>query len=173
MNFDSSIFKAYDIRGTYPEQVNGDIAYKIGFALATYLKPKTIAVGRDMRLSSDELNENLIRGINDFGADVVDLGLISTDGLYFAVGKFGYEGGVMITASHNPKQYNGFKICRNEAIPLSGQEGLQDIKQTILDDSFPEKSPIRGNIFELMSLVTTPIIVFHLLTYLILNRLKS
>jgi phosphomannomutase len=149
MDFDSSIFKAYDIRGTYPEQVNGDIAYKIGFALAAYLKPKTIAVGRDMRLSSDELNENLIRGINDFGADVVDLGLISTDGLYFAVGKFGYDGGVMITASHNPKQYNGFKICRNEAIPLSGQEGLQDIKQTILDDSFPEKSPIRGNIIRI------------------------
>lgn len=145
MNFHQSIFKAYDIRGTYPEQINSEIAYKIGFALAAYLKPKAIAVGHDMRLSSDELSQNLIRGINDFGADVVDLDLISTDGLYFAVGRFGYDGGVMITASHNPKQYNGFKICKNQAIPLSGQEGLQIIKQNIKEGMF-EKSPVRGNI---------------------------
>ena len=81
-----------------------------------------------MRLSSEELFDALARGIIDAGVDVFDLGLISTDGLYFAVGKFGYDGGVMVTASHNPKEYNGFKICRKEAMPLSGQEGLDKIK---------------------------------------------
>lgn len=142
---DSSIFKAYDIRGIYPDQINGEIAYQIGFALAAYLKPKNIAVGRDMRISSDELAEHLIRGITDYGTDVYDLGKISTDGLYFAVGKFDYEGGVMITASHNPKQYNGLKICKKEAVPLSGQEGLGEIKEMLLGE-LPAKGTDRGNI---------------------------
>jgi len=146
MNIDSSIFKAYDIRGTYPNQINGEIAYKIGYALAGYLKPRQIAVGRDMRLSSDELFDSLAKGINDYGVDVIDLGLISTDGLYFAVGKFGYDGGVMITASHNPKQYNGFKICRKQALPLSGQEGLNNILQAIQENNLDGKAPVKGNI---------------------------
>ncbi len=145
MDFDKSIFKAYDIRGTYPNQIDGKIAYRIGNGLAGYLKPTSIAVGRDMRLSSDELFEHLSHGIIDAGVDVVDLGRISTDGLYFAVGKFEYDGGVMITASHNPKEYNGFKICRQEALPLSGQEGLDKIKLAIEEDTL-EKSSQRGNI---------------------------
>jgi len=105
MKFDGSIFKAYDIRGIFPDQLNNEIAYRIGNGLAGYLKPKAIAVGRDMRLSSNELFDSLASGILDAGADVVDLGLVSTDGLYFAVGKFGFDGGVMITASHNPREY--------------------------------------------------------------------
>ncbi|MCX6826160.1 MAG: phosphomannomutase/phosphoglucomutase [candidate division Zixibacteria bacterium] len=145
MKFDSSIFKAYDIRGTVPDQLNSEIAYRIGNALAGYLKPESIAVGRDMRLSSGEMLDALVRGIIDAGVDVIDLGLISTDGLYFAVGKYGYDGGVMITASHNPKQYNGFKICRKEALPLSGQEGLDKIQLTLEEDTLI-KSPQRGNI---------------------------
>lgn len=144
MAIDPSIFKAYDIRGTYPNQLNGDIAYHIGGALAAYLKPKSIAVGRDMRLSGDELFDNLAHGITDQGVDVIDLGLCSTDGLYFAVGKFGYDGGVMITASHNPKEYNGFKICRKNAEPLSGQEGLNQMLKMIQDGTIPAKSPSRG-----------------------------
>lgn len=128
MIIDPTIFKAYDIRGTYPEQINSDIAFKIGAALASFLKPRTIAVGRDMRLSSDELFAGFSRGLEDSGVDVVDLGMVSTDGLYFAVGKFGYDGGVMITASHNPKQYNGFKICKKDVIPLSGLEGLNQMR---------------------------------------------
>lgn len=144
MPVDPSIFKAYDVRGTYPDQINGDIAYQIGFALAAYLNPKSIAVGRDMRTSSDELFDNLVRGINDHGVDVIDLGMISTDGLYFAVGKYGYEGGVMITASHNPAQYNGFKICRKNAEPLSGNEGLDRIRDAINDGPEPKPSPNRG-----------------------------
>jgi phosphomannomutase len=145
MEFDSSIFKAYDIRGTVPDQLTTEIAYRIGNALTIYLKPTSIAVGRDMRLSSDELFDSLVRGITDAGVDVVDLGLISTDGLYFAVGKYAFDGGVMITASHNPKQYNGFKICRKQAMPLSGQEGLDEIKLALENDSI-QKSPQRGNI---------------------------
>ncbi len=145
MNFDSSIFKAYDVRGTFPDQLNADIAYAVGNALAGYLKPTTIAIGRDMRLSSDELFDALSRGIVDAGVDAVDLGRISTDALYFAVGKFDYDGGVMITASHNPKQYNGFKICRKQALPLSGKEGLDKIKEMVQNDQHV-KSPSRGNI---------------------------
>ena len=144
MAVDSLIFKAYDVRGTYPDQINGDVAYQIGFALADYLKPKSIAIGRDMRVSSDELFDYLVRGINDNGVDVIDLGLISTDGLYFAVGKYGYEGGVMITASHNPKQYNGFKICREHAEPVSGSEGLDQILKAIQENPSPRPKPERG-----------------------------
>jgi phosphomannomutase len=144
MKFDSSIFKAYDLRGTVPDQINGEIAYQVGYALADFLKPSSIAVGRDMRLSSDELFEHLARGITDYGVDVIDLGLISTDGLYFAVGKFGFDGGIMITASHNPKQYNGFKICRQNAEPLSGQEGLNQIQKFFENGIEAGRSPSRG-----------------------------
>ncbi|MFH2036973.1 MAG: phosphomannomutase/phosphoglucomutase [Candidatus Zixiibacteriota bacterium] len=145
MEFDGSIFKAYDIRGIFGENLNADIAYRIGNALASYLNPKSIAVGRDMRVSSDELFEAVASGINDAGVDTVDLGRVSTDGLYFAVGKFGYDGGVMITASHNPKEYNGFKICKAEALPLSGQEGLDKIKEALITDKIV-KSSERGSI---------------------------
>ncbi len=144
MNIDPSIFKAYDIRGTHPDQINGDVAYLVGAALAAFLKPKTIAIGRDMRVSSDEVAEHLIRGINDSGADVIDLGLTSTDGLCFAVGNYGYDGGVMITASHNPKQYNGFKICRKMAEPLSGGQGLNHMLESIQNDTYLVKAPTRG-----------------------------
>jgi len=144
MQIDPSIFKAYDVRGTVPNQINGESAYHIGAALTAHLHPKTIAVGRDMRVSSDELSRNLIHGITDCGADVVDLGLCSTDGLYYAVGKFGYDGGVMITASHNPKEYNGFKICRKMAEPLSGEEGLRQMLEAIRRDTHLVKSPSPG-----------------------------
>jgi phosphomannomutase len=144
MSIDQTIFKAYDIRGTYPDQLSGKTAYQVGASLAAYLEPKAIAVGRDMRLSSDELSEHLIRGLNDSGVDAVDLGLISTDALYFAVGRFGYDGGVMITASHNPKQYNGFKICRKNAEPLSGQEGLNQMLKSIQDGTFLKPASTKG-----------------------------
>lgn len=144
MSIDPSIFKAYDIRGTVPEQINHDIAYKIGYALAKYLKPQSVAVGRDMRESSEDLFDGLARGINDCGVDVIDLGLISTDGLYFAVGKFGYDAGVMITASHNPKQYNGFKVCKENAEPLSGKEGLAQVRDYIQNDGSYNKAPKKG-----------------------------
>lgn len=135
---DPTIFKSYDIRGKVPDQLNANIAYAIGRALATYLDPKTIAVGRDMRLSSDELAERLISGLTRSGVDVIDLGLVSTDGLYFAVGKYGYDGGIMVTASHNPAAYNGFKICRAEAVPLSGDQGILHLRDIITTGDYRE-----------------------------------
>lgn len=146
MTIDPGLFKAYDIRGIYPEPLTLESARLIGAALVGYLKPKSLAVGRDMRLSSPALFEALARGITEAGVDVIDLGLISTDGLYFAVGKYGYDGGVMITASHNPKHYNGFKICRRNAEPLSGQEGLNQILAAIQDGSATAVSPVKGAI---------------------------
>jgi phosphomannomutase len=145
MELDRSIFKSYDIRGIAGENLTDEIAYRIGNALAGYLKPQTIAVGRDARLSSPQLFDSLSSGIIDRGVDVVDLGVISTDALYFSVGKFGYDGGVMITASHNPKEYNGFKVCRSGAVPLSGNEGLDVIADDIAADRV-ETSPSRGSI---------------------------
>ncbi|MFQ5607950.1 MAG: phosphomannomutase/phosphoglucomutase [Candidatus Zixiibacteriota bacterium] len=144
-DFDPTIFKAYDIRGVYPSQLNDQTAYLIGNALALYLKPQAVAIGRDMRLSSDDLFDAFCRGVTDAGSDVIDLGLVSTDGLYFAVGKYGYDAGVMITASHNPKEYNGFKICKADAVPLSGVEGLNHIAE-LVSNGAPVIRPERGAI---------------------------
>ena len=134
----ADIFKAYDIRGTVPEELDPDIAYNVGRAFAAYLGGGRFAVGRDMRVSSPDLATAIIRGIRDQGGDVTDIGLISTDGLYFAVGKYGYDGGVMITASHNPGEYNGFKLCRSEARPLSSDQGIGEIRDMIVNDEIPE-----------------------------------
>jgi phosphomannomutase len=132
-----NIFKAYDVRGIYPTEINEEAAYLYGRALVTYLKPTQVAVGRDMRLSSPALAEALMRGITEQGADAIDLGQTTTDELYFAVGKFNYPAGVMITASHNPKQYNGIKTCREQAIALSSETGLNDIRDLMLKNKFP------------------------------------
>lgn len=128
---DPTIFKAYDIRGQVPEQLNPNIAYAIGRAVATYLRPQTFAVGRDMRLSTDELAERLIKGLTRSGVDVIDIGRVSTDGMYFAVGRYGYDGGIMVTASHNPANYNGFKICKADAVPLSGEKGISQLRDIV------------------------------------------
>src|SRR4249920_296650 len=122
------IFKAYDVRGVYPGEVNEDAARAIGAAFTAYLGAKRIAVGRDMRLSSPSLAAAFIDGATSQGADVVDYGMISTDMLYFAVATDRLEGGVQVTASHNPKQYNGMKMVRQEAFPLSGEAGISDIR---------------------------------------------
>ena len=131
VDIDPTIFKAYDIRGTVPNQLGPDIAYAVGRAVATYLNPRTVAVGRDMRLSSDDLAERLLRGLTRAGVDVIDVGRVSTDGLYFAVGRYGYDGGIMVTASHNPPADNGFKICAANAAPLSGRKGISQIRDII------------------------------------------
>ena len=132
----ADLFKAYDVRGVYPAEINPEIAYSIGRAFVIYLKPKQVVVGRDMRLSSPVLASALIDGIRDQGADVCDIGLVSTDSLYFAVGKYGFEAGVMVTASHNPSEYNGFKFCRAEARPLSMDEGIGEIRDLVLSGGF-------------------------------------
>lgn len=137
MQFDESIFKAYDIRGTYPDQLNEKIAKLVGAGLVDYLKCSEVYVGRDMRISSDSMFDALAEGITSAGADVVDLGLVSTDGIYFAVGEYAAEAGIMITASHNPPEYSGFKICKEGAIPLSGTEGLPQIKEFVKRGKMP------------------------------------
>jgi phosphomannomutase len=125
---DASIFKSYDIRGIYPSELDESAAELIGRAFVEFLRCSTVAVGRDMRASSEPLFQAFARGVTAAGADVVDLGLTSTDELYFAVGHFGYPAGAMITASHNPKEYNGFKLCREKAIALSAETGVYAIR---------------------------------------------
>ena len=134
--FNPAIFSAYDIRGIYGETLTNDIAYRIGRAAAEYLKVPEIAVGRDMRLSSPELAAALMVGITDQGVNAIDLGMTTTDELYFAVGKFNYPAGVMVTASHNPGRYNGLKFCRAQAAPVSLETGLADIRDLVSQGSF-------------------------------------
>jgi phosphomannomutase len=124
-----SIFKAYDIRGVVPDEMGADDVYRIGRAIAQFLVGPELAVGRDARRSSPELAAALLRGIADAGVTVVDIGLCSTPMLYFAVEEMGLAGGVMLTASHNPGHYNGLKVCREHAIPIGGDSGLQEIEK--------------------------------------------
>src|SRR5690349_21508603 len=146
MNVNADIFKAYDVRGIYPGEVNEEAARAIGGAFAAYLKARRVAVGRDMRLSSPALADAFTDGATSQGAEVVDYGMIPTDMLYFAVARDRLDGGVQITASHNPKQYNGMKMVRQEAFPLSGEEGLLEIRQMIERDAIPPAAERRGSI---------------------------
>ena len=127
----SGIFKAYDIRGIYPADINEDIAYAIGRAYITFTGAKKVVIGRDMRPHSKQLFDGISRGITDQGADVVDLGLSSTPQSYFANGTLKADGSVMITASHNPGEWNGFKLCRANAVPISGVTGIMDIQEIV------------------------------------------
>jgi phosphomannomutase len=129
---DPGVFKAYDVRGIYPEQLDEDGAYAIGRAYVRQFEPRRMAVGRDMRLSSPQMAEAVMRGAADEGAEVLDLGLIGTEMLYFAVGALGLEGGIMVTASHNPKEYTGMKIVRRGALPVGGESGLLDVRDRAL-----------------------------------------
>ena len=146
MNVKGDIFKAYDIRGVYPDEFDEDAARAIGTAFIAYLKAKRIAVGRDMRLSSPSLAAAFVDGVISQGADVIDYGMTPTDLLYFVVASDRLEGGVEITASHNPKQYNGMKMVRQEAFPLSGEAGISDIRDMILDDRLPPLAPHPGSV---------------------------
>ncbi len=147
---DESIFKAYDIRGIYPDTLNEDIARDIGRAYVNHLglSGARVIAARDIRLSGEALEKAFIEGVTEAGADVLDLGLVSTDALYFAVGHLEEPGGAMITASHNPKNYNGFKLCRENAIALSGEEGLYQIRDLILSGKIPGASDVRGSVEE-------------------------
>jgi phosphomannomutase len=123
------IFKAYDIRGVVPDELDAATAYRVGRASARFLGAGPLVVGRDARSSSPELFRELLRGIGDEGFDVVDLGLVATPMLYFGVDHLRAAGGIMITASHNPGRYNGFKVCREHAIPVGEATGLREIEQ--------------------------------------------
>lgn len=143
MDVDPSIFKAYDIRGIYPEQLNEEIAYRVGRAYSQIVereklgKAVQIVVGEDMRVSSPSLKKELIRGLTDSGVSVIDVGLVTTPTFYFAVSYYGYDGGVQVSASHNPKQYNGFKVVRARGTPMSGETGIYEIKDMVTKNVFP------------------------------------
>jgi phosphomannomutase/phosphomannomutase/phosphoglucomutase len=122
-------FKAYDLRGRIPTELNPEVADRVGRAYAEWLKPKRVIVGRDIRLSSQELCTALTRGLLDSGVDVYDIGLCGTEGVYFATFAEKMDGGIMVTASHNPPDYNGMKFVREQSRPISGDTGLQEIKK--------------------------------------------
>ncbi|MCS6946198.1 MAG: phosphomannomutase [Steroidobacteraceae bacterium] len=132
-----SCFKAYDVRGRIPDELNADLAYQIGRAYAGFVKPRRVAVGRDIRLSSTELAGALMRGLMDSGVDVMDIGLGGTECAYFATFSQRYDGGIMVTASHNPPDYNGMKFVREEARPISADTGLQEMAAMIRDGRLP------------------------------------
>ena len=138
----SGIFKAYDIRGIFPDEINEDMAYAIGRAYIEFTGARKVVVGRDMRPHSEDLFRGLSRGIMEQGADVVDIGLCSTPQSYFANGTLDADGSVMITASHNPGNWNGFKLCREQAIPISGATGIMDIQKIVETRSW--KTPVRS-----------------------------
>ncbi len=131
---DPKVFKAYDVRGIYPDELDEAGAHAIGRAYVEEFEPRRIAVGRDMRLSSPAMAEAVMRGAAEAGADVVDLGLVGTEMVYFAVGELELEGGIAVTASHNPKQYTGMKIVRRGALPVGGDSGLLDIRTRALGE---------------------------------------
>ncbi|HJX46901.1 MAG TPA: phosphomannomutase/phosphoglucomutase [Gaiellaceae bacterium] len=125
---DPKVFKAYDVRGIYPDDLDEAGAYAIGRGYVEQFEPRRIAVGRDMRLSSPRMAAEVIRGATEAGAEVLDLGLVGTEMVYFAVGELGLDGGIEVTASHNPKEYTGLKIVRRGALPVGGESGLLDVR---------------------------------------------
>jgi phosphomannomutase len=153
MQINPKIFKAYDIRGIYNEDFNDETAYRIGLAYSILRRQELpdkegikIVVGADMRISSPSLKVNLIKGLIEGGVDVVDVGLASTPTFYFAVASFGYDGGVLVSASHNPKEYNGFKIVRGKAAPVSKETGMMDLRDLVMGSEL-HKSNIFGKVY--------------------------
>ena len=143
---DPSVFKAYDIRGIYPDQIDEDLVYKIGQAYVKFLQPNTVAVGHDIRLCEESFKDVLLESLSDAGVNVVDLGLISTDQMYFAVADLGLDGGIMATASHNPKEYGGLKLVRKKAAPISGDSGIYEIRDLVASDNYKVSSQNKGKI---------------------------
>jgi phosphomannomutase len=136
------VFKAYDVRGIYPDEIDEEGAYAIGRGFVEQFEPRGIAVGHDMRLSSPPMAEAAMRGAAEAGADVVDLGLVGTEMVYFAVGELGLDGGIAVTASHNPKEYTGLKIVRRGALPVGGDSGLLDIRGRALAGARQATGPV-------------------------------
>ena len=167
-----SAFKAYDIRGRIPEELNEALAYDIGRAYAAFVKPRCVAVGRDIRLTSTALAAALVRGLIDCGCEVRDIGLCGTEGVYFATFAYELDGGIMVTASHNPPDYNGMKLVREESRPISADTGLAEMRALIETNTLPRPAPARGSE---RALDTGARYLEHLLSYVdraSLRRLK-
>ncbi len=143
-----ALFKSYDVRGIYPAEFSDEVAYGIGRCFVSLVGGNRIVVGRDMRPSGERLFEAFARGATEAGAEVTDIGMVSTDALYFAVGKYGFDGGVMITASHNPAQYNGMKFTRKAAEAISLETGLAQIRDRLLAGDLPPAAATPGRITE-------------------------
>ncbi|MBO6556206.1 MAG: phosphomannomutase [Pseudomonadales bacterium] len=137
MSLNTSAFKAYDIRGRVPDELNEDIAFAIGRAYAQFLKPSEVVVGHDIRLSSPELTEALVKGLNASGVNVTHIGMCGTEEIYFATDHYGFDGGIVVTASHNPADYNGMKMVQKGARPISGDSGLIEIRDAVGANNFP------------------------------------
>lgn len=164
-----SCFKAYDIRGKLGEELNEDIAYRIGRAYGEYLKPKMMVVGGDVRLSSETIKLALANGLRDAGTDVLDIGMSGTEEIYFATFHLGVDGGIEVTASHNPLNYNGMKLVRKGARPISGDTGLHDIQRLAEENQFPPViAETRGN-YQKISVLDA--YVDHLMSYIDLTNL--
>ncbi|NQV71383.1 MAG: phosphomannomutase [Pseudohongiella sp.] len=163
-----SCFKAYDVRGRVPDQLNTDIAYRIGRAYAEFLKPEEIVVGYDIRLSSRELCAALTRGLTDAGVDVINIGQCGTEEVYFATSHLGVDGGIVVTASHNPADYNGMKFVREESKPVSGDTGLNEIKKLAEENNFAAVTEPGTVSF----VDTQAAYIVHLLSYVEVEKLK-
>lgn len=163
-------FKAYDIRGKLGDELNEDIVYRIGRAYAQFLKPKSVVVGGDVRLTSKTLKNALSNGLRDEGVDVIDIGMAGTEEIYFATSYLKTDGGIEITASHNPIDYNGMKLVRANSKPISGDTGLNDIKRLAEENNFhPVNFAARGGIRELSTLDAY---IQHLLSYIDVTQLR-
>jgi phosphomannomutase len=161
-------FKAYDVRGRLPDELNEDIAYRIGRGFAEFVRPGKVAVGRDIRLSSSQLRDALVKGLTDSGVDVFDIGLCGTEGVYFATFHESLDGGIMVTASHNPPDYNGMKMVRELAKPLSSDTGLEDIRAIAERGEFTPP----GRAGRRQDLDTSKSYLDHLLSYVERSKLK-
>jgi phosphomannomutase len=164
-----SCFKAYDLRGRIPSELNDDVAYRVARGYAQFLTPRRVVVGRDIRLSSTELADAVCRGLTDSGVDVDDIGVCGTEGVYFATfNNAAADGGIMITASHNPPDYNGMKFVREQSKPISGDNGLQDIRGFAERGEFP--APSRAGVRRPIDVQAA--YVAHLLSYVDAGKLK-
>jgi phosphomannomutase len=165
-----SAFKAYDIRGRIPDELNPELVYQVGRAYAAFVKPKQVCVGRDIRLTSDEFSKDLIRGLTDAGVDVIDIGLCGTEGVYFATFNWKLDGGVMVTASHNPPDYNGLKVVREQSKPIGSDTGLKDIAAMIASGNLGAPAAAKGKVTHLD---TSKEYIDHLLGYVNLKALRK
>jgi phosphomannomutase/phosphomannomutase/phosphoglucomutase len=161
-------FKAYDLRGRIPNELNEDVAYRVGRAFAEFVKPKKVIVGRDIRLSSEELCSALTQGLLDSGVDVYDIGLCGTEVVYFATFAKQMDGGIMVTASHNPPDYNGMKFVREGSRPISGDTGLQEIRAIVESGKFTKPARVG----ERFAIDIMPEYIEHLLSYVDRAKLK-
>ena len=165
-----SCFKAYDVRGRVPDELNEELAYRIGRAYAAFLNPAQVALGRDIRTSSLSLAQALTAGLNESGVEVWDLGLCGTEQVYFYTAHLRLDGGIMVTASHNPPDYNGLKLVRRESRPISGDTGLRDIEALVAAGEYPPPASPRGGLVPTNAWAAYDA---HLLSYVDLATLKS